>query len=202
VVYNGIDFSRFQKREETTQNRSMCMVANFSEKKDHESLIRSLPLVLKNFSDITLILVGRGKNEEKCRMLASSLGIGDHVIFENSCNSPEDIIRDCSIGILLSPAGEGISNVILEYMALGIPVIATDLGGNREVVEHGLTGVLLPDHSTYRIADEIGKMFEMPERAKEMGSRGRERVEKKFDCKRMILEYIDLYSLAISKHSE
>ena len=109
-------------------------------------------------------------------------------------------MKKCTIGILLSPGGEGISNVILEYMSLGLPVIATDLGGNREIVQHGLTGVLVPDHSVERIAKEIGTMFEMPEKTKQMGLMGKERVEKEFGFKRMVREYSNLYTLVISNY--
>ena len=200
VVYNGIDVSRFQGHAANNQDRSICMVGNFTKKKDHESLIKALPHVLKRFPDTRLTLVGRGKNERRCRGLASTLGVESQVTFENNCNNPDEVIRTCAVGVLLSPGGEGLSNVLLEYMALGLPVIATDLGGNREIVEHGLTGILLPDHSTQRIAEAIENMFEMPEKAQQMGSRGRERVEKRFGCKRMIREYVDLYSQVLSRH--
>jgi len=81
----------------------------------------------------------------------------------------------------------------MEYMALGKPVVATDKGGNNEIVEDGRTGYLIPENRPKIIADAILKLLQNPERAKRMGKLGRERITQSFNIDRMIDEYEILY---------
>ena len=194
VIYNGVDPARFRvEYDKSKSQQSICMVGNFTRKKDQNSLIRALPLIHRKFPELYLILVGRGPNLQKCRSLVSDLQLSKYVSFVTDCNHPENIIGTCSAGILLSPGGEGISNVLIEYMAMKLPAVATDLGGNREVVEHGKTGLLIPNHEPRNISEAVCQILSSPEKSSEMGDHGRKVVVQKFGLERMIKEYLDLY---------
>jgi len=198
VIYNGIDLSRFDGVKPVDNNSSIiCMVGNFTKKKDQAPLIRALPGILEEFPQTKLLLIGRGEERlAECRQLALSLDLMSNVEFISNTNHPEPFIAASQIGVLITNTlvhGEGISNSILEYMALSKPVVASDSGGNIEVVEHNKTGYLIDENTPEDIAGEILKLLRDPERALQMGKLGRERVENKFNLDRMIDEYESLY---------
>ena len=78
-------------------------------------------------------------------------------------------------------------------MAMKLPVVATDLGGNREVVEHDVSGLLIPNHEPETISEAVCNLLESKQKSSEMGDRGRKIVETKFGLNRMINEYLHLY---------
>ena len=199
VIHNGIDPGRFdQWKDEQGEPGRLCMVANFSRKKDQASLILALLLIRKKIRSIKLTLVGRGERRlETCRNLIRKLGLYDVVDFITDCNCPERYIAESQIGILISSLeihGEGISNAMLEYMAMGKPVIATDCGGNREVVSDAVTGILISDNSPQTIAGAVIWLLEHPETMKRMGRLGRKRVYERFNIKQMTRSYEKLYN--------
>jgi glycosyltransferase involved in cell wall biosynthesis len=194
VIYNGIDLSRFKKVEPISFGKpTLCMVGNFTKKKDQASIIRALPLVKKEFSGVKLILIGRGKLLYKCRQLSELLELNENVKFITDTNNPEPFITGSQICILISPGGEGISNAILEYMALGKPVIASDIGGNRELIENYKTGILIKDHSKLTISESILHLLKNPDISMELGMSAKKYVEDKFNAQRMVDDYIELY---------
>lgn len=201
VIYNGVDFSRFERiKPAALPEPSICMVGNFTHKKDQAALIQALPLMLKVYPLLTLALVGRGKKLDFCRRLSRTLGIEKSVQFVTDCNHPEQYVSGSEVGVLLSPQGEGISNVIIEYMVLGKPVIATDLGGNCEIVDNGKTGILLQDHSPETVAKAVIDLLSNLEKAEEMGKLGRKIIEERFTMTQMIDAYENLYQQLLPKN--
>ncbi len=200
VIYNGVDFSRFERiRPATLPGPGICMVGNFTHKKDQAALIQALPLILEEYPVLTLVLVGRGRKLDFCRRLSRTLGIEKSVQFVTDCNHPEQYISGSEVGVLLSPQGEGISNVIIEYMVLGKPVIATDLGGNCEIVDNGKTGILLQDHSPETVAKAVIALLNNLEKAEEMGKLGRKVIEDRYNMTQMIEAYEKLYQQLLPK---
>jgi glycosyltransferase involved in cell wall biosynthesis len=102
------------------------------------------------------------------------------------------ILRGLDCFVLPSLA-EGISNTILEAMASGLPIIATEVGGNAELVESGLTGELVPSANPDRMADKILAYLRDPEHARNAGAAGRKRAERLFSLNTMIATYQALY---------
>jgi glycosyltransferase involved in cell wall biosynthesis len=103
---------------------------------------------------------------------------------------------------MLSSLSEGISLTLLEAMAASLPVIATDVGGNREVVAHGETGFLVPPGSPEAIASATLALIDDPARALAMGRSGRKRVEHIFDLRVMVRRYEDLYLELIGRKAK
>ncbi len=200
VIYNGIDLTRLKKNAPISFGHpTLCMVGNFTKKKDQASVIRALPLVKNEFPGVKLVLIGRGRFLNNCIDLSNELNLYSNIKFITDTNNPGPYIKGSQVCILISPGGEGISNSILEYMALGKPVIASDIGGNRELICNKKTGFLIKDHSQDTISEAILHLLRKPAMSKEIGSAGKKFVEERFKAQRMVNDYIKLYLKLDSK---
>jgi glycosyltransferase involved in cell wall biosynthesis len=198
VIYNGVDLSRFQNVKPIKQIvPSICMVGNFTKRKDQASLIHSLPLIRQEFPKIKLLLIGKKRKKfAKCQQLIKSLGLAASVDIISDTDHPEPYILGSHVTVLITNTkihGEGISNAIIEYMALAKPVVASDCGGNKEIVEHGKTGYLTPANTPLIISEYILKLLYTTEKTKQMGALGKKKIFSQFGLERMIDEYECLY---------
>lgn len=198
VIHNGFDFERLQcLKNKDTVRAELCigtryivgMVAGFHPLKDYESLIRSEKILLQKRDDVTFVCVGSGTKLENIKEMAK---FSDRIVFPGRRNDVESIVNVFDIGIL-STYGEGISNSIMEYMALGKAVIAAEGGGTRELVVDGETGFLIPQRSPEILAEKIDYLLNNDELREIMGTRGRERIKKEFSIDSMICGHVSLY---------
>ena len=193
VIYNGLDFSRFEGIYPKMEDHKICMVANFRSEKDHKSLILSMPDIIKTFPDVMLYLIGHDAGTlSQIEDLVKKMGISNHVVIITDCLKPELIIAKCQVCVL-STHGEGVSNVLLEYMALSKPVIVSNNGGNPEVVVDGVTGFLVKPVSPEEISKKVVDLLKNPDMAVVMGESGKKFAFKKFGVDRMVSSYIMAY---------
>jgi glycosyltransferase involved in cell wall biosynthesis len=101
------------------------------------------------------------------------------------------------VGVLSSKA-EGFANAILEYMAAGLPVVATDVGGAREAIAEDETGYLVASGDAEKMAERIIEVLNEPKRAREMGERGKLIAAEKFSCDRHLQNTLELYDELLS----
>ncbi|MBL8249211.1 MAG: glycosyltransferase, partial [Candidatus Competibacter sp.] len=111
-----------------------------------------------------------------------------------------ELLRSLDLFVLPSRA-EGISNTILEAMACGLPVVATDVGGNAELVAKGETGQLVPANDPAALAAAIRGYVDDPDRMRAHGAAGRRRVEARFSLEAMVAAYRAVYDAALNKRS-
>jgi len=198
VIYNGLEPSRFEGIELNDSGQTLCMVANFQQRKDHKSLVLAMPDILKQFPDTRLNLIGHDYGTlDEIRNLINELKLTNHVTLITDCTHPEPIIGDSQIGILATNEaahGEGTSNALLEYMALSKPVIASKNGGNPEVVEDHVTGFLVQPGSPEAIIEKVIYLLENPSIAKRMGENGKSLVKERFSLENMEEDYVNLYN--------
>ena len=198
VIANGIGAGRFVVPEaEPVGGSVVCMVANFNRYKDHVGLIRAFVKVHEVVPDATLVLVGRDAGTlAETRRVVQELGVGDVATIVTDCDRPERFIAGSAVCVLVSPSthGEGMSNVLLEYLALGRPVVATNDGGTAEVVRQGETGLLVDDRTPDALAACILALLRDPDGARRMGEAGRRLVQERFSAERMVTEYEALYA--------
>lgn len=194
VIYNGVDLHRFAGYDNVIeQPLSICMVANFSGYKDHATLIQAFARVHQQEPQARLILVGADAGTwEQHHHLVIELGLRDSVEYIHDCIHPEPIIARSSICVL-SSFSEGLSNSIIEYMALGKPVVATDSGGTNEIVDHEITGYLVPLEDTAALAEALLTLLRADALRRSMGEAGRTKILTQFGLDRMIDEYVELY---------
>ncbi|MFH6603644.1 glycosyltransferase [Maribacter algicola] len=203
-IYNGFDFGRVAnlkdkklvKKELGIETKKVIgMVGGFFDRKDYKTFINAALLVLKQRDDVTFVAVGEGPNLEICKDLVPKDHANDFV-FTGARTDVESIINIFDIGVLSTNSevhGEGISNAILEYMAMEKPVVATIGGGTNEIVEPGKTGILIPDSAPENMASELNYLLENVVDAKAMGQKGKQRIEEFFSLAKMIDAYHKLY---------
>ena len=142
--------------------------------------------------DITFVAVGEGPDLESFRARLKSDSEANIRILGAS-KRVEEIIKTFSVGVLVSTNGEGISNVIIEYMALEKPVIATNVTGNREIIRDGENGFLIPFGDENALASRIGELVDHPDIGSAFGRAGRALVEQKFGIEQMVQKHIELF---------
>jgi phosphatidylinositol alpha-1,6-mannosyltransferase len=149
--------------------------------KGMDTLIQALPRLLLRWPDVELVMVGSGDDRQWLANIALDSGVQKHVHFLSDLTYGELSACYAAAEVFALPSrGEGFGFVYLEAMARGKPVIAGAHGGAPELIRDGVTGYLVQHGDTVQLATSIDALLENPERAKEMGARGRERVEKEF----------------------
>jgi glycosyltransferase involved in cell wall biosynthesis len=203
VIPNGIDLERFRNViPEQCARPAICMVANFNEYKDQPTVIRALAAIRKAVADAQLVLVGNDAGTMAAsRALAAAIGVDRAVRFVSGVTRPESIVAGSDVCVLMSNEGEGFSNAVLEYMALGKPVVATDCGGNAVLIENGVTGFLVPKGAHPELAARVIELLADRERAEAMGAEGRRRVFSAYSTGVMSAAYENLYERLIPSHA-
>jgi glycosyltransferase involved in cell wall biosynthesis len=209
LIYNGVDPSPFQKAGEARermrrslgvvpQKRLVIMIANFIPYKGHMDLIHASVQMVERYSDIQFILVGedRGTQPDVVRAVEAS-GLSKCFIFLGQRRDIPQLMAASDLSVLPSYE-EGFSNVILESMAAGLPVVATRVGGNQEAVQDGVTGWLVPPGDSRALAEKIIDLLSDPAKAKQWGDAGRRRVKALFSMNRMVEDHVNLYQEGLS----
>ncbi len=149
--------------------------------KGADTLIAALPRVLKSSPDASLVLVGDGEDRPRLEHLAGNLGVSEHAHFLHGLTSEQLFACYANCDVFALPSrGEGFGLVFLEAMACAKPVIGGAHGGIPDIVEDGVTGLLVPHGDAERLAQALESVLNHPNRSREMGARGRERVEKEY----------------------
>ncbi len=171
----------------------VLMVARFSAPKDHESLIRAAVLVPK----IHLQLIGDGPDQQRMLKLANMLRLSDRCHFHGAVDDVPRRLRGAGI-FVLSSRTEGLPVCIIEAMRAGLPVIASAVGGIPELVEDGVTGILVPPADPAALANALARLVEDPELARSMGKAGRRRFLDHFQQTTMLAAIEQAWSDAVA----
>lgn len=202
-IPNGVSLERFDlgilKRDDPLLGRLgipkdavvVGSVANFRPVKDHSTLLKAAGEVIKQRPAVYFVLAGDGPTRAQAEEFSQRLGISGHVVFTGVINDPESLVYSCDV-IVLSTFSEAFPSVLLEAMALERPVVATDVGGCRDIVAPG-TGFLVGVKEHMNMANKILWLLDNPQKAKEMGREGRKIVETKFSMAIWSKRVIDLY---------
>jgi glycosyltransferase involved in cell wall biosynthesis len=205
LIYNGVDTRPFRAalsclkdvRQDLNLKKTtklMIVIANLIPYKGHLELLHAAKEVVERFPDALFLLVGEDRGIQKdLERDVVNLGIGQSVRFLGRRDDVPALLTASDISILPSHE-EGFSNVILESMAAGLPVVATNVGGNSEAVLDGITGWIIPPEDPRALAAKIIDLLKDPDRAEEWGKRGRERVNQMFTVKKMVAAHLDLYA--------
>lgn len=205
-IYNGVDTTRFRPQAapaliagcpfDPAQHWLLGTVGRMQAVKNQVSLaqafIRALASNPALRQRLRLVLVGEGPLRAQCLAVLQAAGVADLAWLPGERSDVAEIMRGLHCFVLPSLA-EGISNTILEAMASGLPVIATDVGGNADLVAHGKTGIVVPAADVAAMADALASLALAPERAAAMGAAGRTAVEARFSLSAMVAAYRNLY---------
>jgi glycosyltransferase involved in cell wall biosynthesis len=201
VIHNGFNFDRIKELEEKIIIRqelniitdyTVGMVASFWEQKDYPTYFSAAQLLLKKRRDVTFLAIGNNtdsveskklveqKNSENFRLLGKKTRIESYINVMDIC--------------ILSTFTEGLSNAILEYMAMGKPVIATRGGGTDEIVRVNKTGFLVNPSSPVELAEKMEILLNDTALRQSMGLAGTERILAEFTIDHMVKEYLEIYA--------
>lgn len=205
-IYNGVDAQRFQPVR-TRQPIAGCpfshpalwligTVGRMQGVKDQTILVRAFIKALEACpelrSRLRLVMVGDGPLRAQARAMLEEAGVDDLAWLPGHRDDVPEVMQGLDCFVLPSLA-EGVSNTILEAMATGLPVIATDVGGNGELIEAGRTGELVPVADAGSMAEKIIAYATDPQRARAAGCAGRAAVTRQFSLESMTQRYRDLY---------
>ena len=200
VMYAGVDSSFLDqsatraRREDDPFSLLFCGRLNGPrEQKGIDVLLKSLPLVLRHHR-VLLNIIGTGAKLEQYRALAEELNVSRYVNFLGFVEHEKMPAYYAQADLFVLPSRrESFGLVLAEAMACGLPVVATAAGAIPEVVEDGVTGVLVPPDDPEALANAIGSLLSDPEKMKTMGARGKARVEKHFTWDKVAERVIEGY---------
>ncbi len=202
VIHNGVDTEKFQraKRDRSRlfpnaeNGKLVVLVGNMhSDVKGHPWLIAGAPAVVREFPDVRFVFAGDGELRPQFEVQAARLGLADKFMFLGRRSDIPEILASCDVAVLPSRA-EGLPNAVLEYMAAGLPTIASRVGGNAELVQDGLTGLLVPSEDADALAGALLQLLRDPELARQIGSAGQRFAIENFSFERLIREVDELYT--------
>jgi glycosyltransferase involved in cell wall biosynthesis len=206
VIYNGADLRRFdidcdsrsiKKELGISTEFVVIMVASFSTFKDYDLFIDTAKAIGEIRRDVTFLAVGDGPEWKRISKRVTDEKI-TNVILTGRRKDVESLVSVSDIGLLCTWT-EGISNSILEYMALGKPVISTDLrGGSRELIDDGMTGYCTR-RDVNSVAGLVNKLLNNSDLRIRMGKRGKDRIWSRFSINRMGKEFQELYTDVLTR---
>jgi sugar transferase (PEP-CTERM/EpsH1 system associated) len=204
VIRNGVDTKRFapnpergreirQKLRLPSERLLIGTVGRMVAIKDHMTLLRAAEMLLRRGVDLHLLLVGSGPQlAEHERYVEDSTQLRGHVSFAGTAENVPELLNAMDVFVLPS-ISEGMSNTLMEAMASGLPVLASRVGGNPEVLGEELSGCLFPPGDTAALADHVERLALASELRCALAAANRRRATERFSLDRMLADYGDLY---------
>lgn len=205
TIYNGVDTMRFavpsaaQKAEARrrfgfgTGEFVVGMVAGFRREKNHEVFFEGLLQALPAIPSLRVLAVGGGPLLEEFREQLGGSALGARTVFTGAIADVLPCLWAMDVGCLTPGSNEGFSNAILEQMAVGLPMIVSDVGGNAEAVIDGTSGWVIPPLDPAALCKALIAAYSDRERAASMGRAARARAQERFSLQRMCAEHAQLY---------
>ena len=212
TIYNGINTANYENTHGGITLKKKLgihpkypvvgMVANIRKIKGYPYFLEASSIIHRYDRNVQFLIVGNDWTEPgftitDLKRYGEKIGVSQNLHFLGEREDAADLISLFDVAVLAS-LSEGLSNVILEYMASSKPVVATEVGGNPEIVVHRETGLLVPPADAQALADAILSILEDEEAALRYGAAGKKRVEDKFGLGKMIREYEDLFERVLS----
>ena len=209
TILNGVDTRAYRRGDASQRERVrtsfgfdanafvFAIVARLSPAKDHATLFRAFAALAAVNPSVRLVVVGDGEMHEVLAGLLHELRMQDRIVLAGAREDVADLVAafDCFV---LSSYTEGLAMTLLEAMAAELPVVATRVGGNAEVVVDGETGLLVPARNSEGLRDAMQWMAGHPAEARAMGVRGRERAASTFSIEAMVNAYEGTYDRVLA----
>jgi sugar transferase (PEP-CTERM/EpsH1 system associated) len=206
-IYNGVDSEKFHLRQKSKTNitpegflpnASMIVgtVGRIAEVKNQKLVVEGVRVLIQKRPELKaclrLVLVGDGPLYSSLKDYVTEVGLSDLVWMTGERDDVAELMQLMDVFVLPSLA-EGISNTVLEAMATGLPVIATNVGGNPELISEGENGRLVKVGDEQGLAEAIGELVDDPELRADMGKKGIDQVQSIFNWQRAVSEYLGVY---------
>lgn len=203
VIYNALNCEIFHKgteeqriifREQLGFSKNAILiglVANLRPVKSIDLFIKAASVIVQSHPQSGFVIVGEGPERVKLEQLCDSLGLTDSVCFLGKRLDIPDVLSCLDIGVLTS-SSESFSNAIIEYMAAGLAVVCSDVGGAREAIENGVNGFVVEPGSYQQIAERINHFIENNIFI-DMGNEGRKKAMQMFSCEEIVAQHHRFY---------
>lgn len=198
TVYNGLDVGKWsspQRSARTAGSPRIVALGNVRRVKGHDVLIRAAAILAQTVPEFEIEIVGQILEAEfysELQQLTRELGLEKQVHFPGGTENPAPVLGAADLFVLPSRS-EGFSNVLVEAMAAGLPVVATDVGGNAEAIEDGKTGLIVPTEDANALAAAMARLLLDPAEAERMGDAGKRRAEELFTTSAMMEKTTSTY---------
>jgi len=199
TVHNGFNGTEFSKKNSVNINRKLApkvvgTVGRLYRQKNHRLFIDMAKIVLEGSGNenIRFVIIGEGELRTELVEYVKRQRLESKVVFTGERNDIHDLLQNMDVFVMTS-LYEGMSNAIMEAMAAGLPVIATDVGGNSELVVNGETGFLCQSSDVKGLADKVAFLINNENEAKRMGDNGRKRILRDFTVEKMVKKTESIY---------
>jgi len=209
TIYNGVDLSLLKEIGPDKKQKMRCdlgipsnafvigNVSHFRPEKGHQYFFEAAGKIRPLIKNLKVLAIGFPESYGSLEKVRECSGLGDELILPGYVTNVSDYVSVMDVACLTPIENEGFSNAILEKMALGKPVVATDVGGNAEAIENGVSGYIVPPRDAGALAEALLRLYQNPELRHVMGKQARLRIEKHFTIPKMISEMEQFY-LALS----
>lgn len=202
TIINGVDTIKFNsqdilldlKNELQLSSEQMIIgsIGRLVEVKNYPSLIKAMSIVIKEIPNTRLLIAGEGPERKTLESLISKLKLNDNVVLLGRRDDVSDLMKLYDIFVLPSYS-EGLSNTLLESMASGTPVVASNVGGNSEIVAEGLSGYLYPSDDSQALAEILIELIKDQAKRNKLGLNARRHIEDNFSIASMVNNYESAY---------
>jgi glycosyltransferase involved in cell wall biosynthesis len=193
VIPNGMDVDAFEFATDRDDPPRVVLVGNLNRPvKRADLFVQACAAVAETVPAARWQIVGDGQLRSELEALAQELGVANRVEFLGRLADVSPVLAGATVGVNCSDS-EGFSNAVLEYMLAGSAVVATDVGGNRELVEDGETGLLVPVGDAEALGDRIARLIDDPGLVFRMAVRARQRVHADFAWPSSVARHEQLY---------
>jgi glycosyltransferase involved in cell wall biosynthesis len=210
VICNGVDVKRYGNRVDRAAIRRelglptdaylAAVVGTLKEEKGHRYLIEAAAAIVPQCPNWHLLIIGDGILREQLQAQADQLRLGEHVHFLGNRHDVPDLLAASDLFVLPS-LWEGLPMALIEAMASGLPVVASEVSGTVQVMLPGQTGLVVPTGSAQKLAEAIVQLVSDPGRARSMGIAARRQVVEGFSAQKQIEEHLALFSAAMGRAS-
>jgi glycosyltransferase involved in cell wall biosynthesis len=202
VIHNGVDVEKFHAGRDGRERlfpgvgggKLIVLVGNMhSDVKGHPWLIASAPAVIREFPSTRFVLVGDGPQRGSFEQQVAGFGLERSFLFLGRRDDVPEILACCDIAVLPSRA-EGLPNAVLECMAAGLPTVVSRVGGNADLVQEGVTGLLVPPEDSPALSAALLRLLRDPDLARQMARAGQDFIVRNFSFERLVREVDALYT--------
>jgi len=202
IIYNGIntseyangDGARIRSELGLPPGSQVISLIGSIDKKGHWVALQAIASLTAQGKDLHLLLVGEGPKEDEARQMAERLSIASRVHFLGFREDIADILSASDLLLHPSESEGGLPLSIMEAMSAGVPVVASEVGGTKELVKHNITGLSVPAGDVERLVETISMLLTDKALARRLANTAKNLVEERFTTNRMVDSYLNLYT--------
>ena len=172
----------------------ICCVNKLRSLKRVDVILNAFALLLPQYPNARLMIIGDGELKSELEHMASSLGVLSRVQFVGNVKDTAKYLQASDVFVLASDK-ENQSNALIEAMACGLPVIATAVGGNKEIIQHDVNGILVPNSSAHDLSQAIERILSNDKMSARLGISARKSVIERYSIDFVVEQYLSLYNL-------